>query len=93
MGTFPGGASPSGALDMTGNVRQWCADLYDAVAYARYSGDEVPAPKTESIRVLRGGGWRDDKRGCRASVRNKFDPGAGEVDVGFRVCLRAPRTR
>jgi formylglycine-generating enzyme required for sulfatase activity len=35
VGTHPAGAGPYGHLDLTGNVWEWTADLYDPIAYRR----------------------------------------------------------
>lgn len=35
VGSHPGGAGPYGHLDLTGNVWEWTADLYDPYAYRR----------------------------------------------------------
>jgi formylglycine-generating enzyme len=69
-----GGKLPNawGLYDMLGNVWEWCWDLYDAEAYGAY-------------RVLRGGGWFDERWSCRASVRRRSHPTFRIDDVGFRV--------
>ncbi|WP_328540370.1 formylglycine-generating enzyme family protein [Streptomyces sp. NBC_00344] len=69
-----GGRQPNawGLYDMLGNVWEWCWDIYDAEVYAGY-------------RVLRGGGWFDERWSCRASVRRRSHPTFRIDDVGFRV--------
>lgn len=69
-----GGKLPNawGLYDMLGNVWDWCWDIYDAQVY-------------DSYRVLRGGGWSDEKWSCRASVRRRSHPTYRIDDVGFRV--------
>ena len=69
-----GGKQPNawGLYDMLGNVWEWCWDIYDAEVYGTY-------------RVLRGGGWCDERWSCRASVRRRSHPTFRIDDVGFRV--------
>ena len=51
VGIFPSGASPCGAMDMSGNVWEWCATEFD-------SGDIPTAIINNDHRcVLRGGSW------------------------------------
>lgn len=64
-----------GFHDMIGNVWEWCWDLFDPRVYGPY-------------RVLRGGGWLDHPRGCRASCRRKSHPSLRIDDLGFRVARR-----
>ncbi|OKJ95014.1 sulfatase-modifying factor protein [Streptomyces sp. CB03234] len=61
-----------GLYDTLGNVWEWCWDLYDPEVYGTY-------------RVLRGGGWFDERWSCRASVRRRSHPTLRIDDVGFRV--------
>ncbi|MEU0662633.1 formylglycine-generating enzyme family protein [Streptomyces lavendulocolor] len=69
-----GGRRPNswGLYDMLGGVWEWCWDLYDPEVYGTY-------------RVLRGGGWFDERWSCRASVRRRSHPTLRIDDVGFRV--------
>jgi formylglycine-generating enzyme len=74
VGKFPGGVSPYGAFDMAGNVWQWCQDLYDKEAYARYERGDLRPPRMGKDRVLRGGAWDCDKDLCRVSQRELAPP-------------------
>jgi len=74
-----GGRRPNawGLHDMLGNVWEWCWDIYDAEVYGSY-------------RVLRGGGWFDERWSCRASVRRRTHPTLRIDDLGFRVARSVP---
>lgn len=62
-----------GLYDMLGNVWEWCSDLYDETVYGTY-------------RILRGGGWNDEERGCLATNRRRSHPVAFKIDdLGFRI--------
>jgi sulfatase modifying factor 1 len=69
-----GGKQPNawGLYDMLGNVWEWCWDIYDPEVYGTY-------------RVLRGGGWFDERWSCRASVRRRSHPTFQIDDLGFRI--------
>ncbi len=89
VGSYPEGASPYGALDMTGNVWEWTADWYDYDEdYYRNSPAKNPkGPDTGTYRVLRGGGWRADPGALRVPHRSYLRPVYRYYDIGFR-CSR-----
>ncbi len=67
-----------GLYDMSGNVYEWCANLYQP-----YKGCE--GKSEEKRRVLRGGSWKDAKEKCRTTNRIHGDPTLLVNDFGFRL--------
>lgn len=74
-----------GLFDMSGNVGEWCADLYENF----YEGGINPkGAKYGSLRVMRGGSWDNRASECRVSQRN-YDQHINRFSVndGFRLAL------
>jgi formylglycine-generating enzyme required for sulfatase activity len=83
VGSFPAGASPYGVMDMAGNVAEWTTDWFKA-----YPGGDFYSPYFgEKFRVIRGGGWFDDKQLVRTTQRSCSGVEAANDDLGFR-CAR-----
>ena len=89
VGSYTEGASPYGALDMTGNVWEWVADWYGADYYASQSGWENPqGPQAGEGRVLRGGSWYISGNYLRTSSRYWYYPmNSDDYSLGFRCSL------
>ena len=85
VGVFPGGASPCGALDLAGNVWEWCHSL--DVKYPNRAGDGREDPEAAGPRVLRGGSWSYVRHNARCACRLSNLPDDRSFDVGFRVIL------
>lgn len=84
VGTFA--ANPFGLFDVTGNVWEWCEDVYDAAAYARRSPDgHLPWVGPGPRRVLRGASWDNGPNGARCARRYSERAELRLVNVGFRV--------
>jgi formylglycine-generating enzyme required for sulfatase activity len=77
VGAYPAGASPCGALDMSGNVWEWTRTEYDSGR-----SEDVGA---SSRRVVRGGSWNYLEYAARADCRGYDVPTARGHNVGFRV--------
>lgn len=57
VGIFPSGESPCGALDMTGNVWEWCLTEYNAGSEVVEDADAQSGDEANVLYVLRGGSW------------------------------------
>lgn len=83
VGGFPGGASPYGVEDLSGNVWEWCRTKWEQ-DYEDYRNDNDL--EGEAIRVLRGGSFRDHVI-ARCACRSGYLPNGVWGDCGFRVAV------
>ena len=90
VGSFPGGASWVGALDLSGNVWEWVADWYDAEYYARSPRENPTGPEEGDYRVLRGGSWGSSVGGSRCGYRYRYIPWLWPHYRGFRCVRTSP---
>jgi len=62
-----------GIYDMSGNVWEWCQDIYD---------------NDYAFRVLRGGSYHDNyEQNCRVEARHRGKPGDNYNNYGFRLVI------
>jgi formylglycine-generating enzyme required for sulfatase activity/energy-coupling factor transporter ATP-binding protein EcfA2 len=81
VGIFPRGASPYGALDLSGNVWEWCLTK----VRASYKEAEDNDLKGVDARVLRGGAFNPLAGYVRCAARDRLNPVIRLVGFGFRV--------
>jgi formylglycine-generating enzyme len=76
-----------GIYDMSGNVWEWCEDVYDSSAYSKHSRNNPVITSGGSARVYRGGSWYYNPRLVRAALRYWCTPVDRNGDLGFRLAL------
>jgi formylglycine-generating enzyme required for sulfatase activity len=88
VGSFPDGATPSGIVDLAGNVAEWVADFYDVDptgtphGYSPLPQVDPRGPASGVFHVTRGGSYEDDAPRMRTASRM---PELGpKATVGFR---------
>jgi formylglycine-generating enzyme required for sulfatase activity len=79
-GMYPQGRAACGAMDMSGNLWEWCLNKYNPL-------EQVQADSSNDIRVVRGGSYRFNLVGASCSTRYNLDPAYGSGRYGFRVVV------
>jgi formylglycine-generating enzyme required for sulfatase activity len=87
VGSKPNGKSWVGALDMAGNVWEWCSSLYAPYPYRADDGREADTGSSSDVlRVLRGGSWdTNNKVSFRGANRGCLNIMFVGLDFGFRL--------
>ncbi|MBL7796945.1 MAG: formylglycine-generating enzyme family protein [Saprospiraceae bacterium] len=87
-------SNKSSVYDLTGNVWEWCWDVYDPKIYETFSGAVASNPRGPGEwlkeNVIRGGGWGREEEHARVSLRTKYRRHGKGPDIGFRIARQAP---
>lgn len=93
VGCFPGGASPYGTEELSGNVWEWTQSIFAAdygappTKYPYVAGDGREDLDSPALRVLRGGAFGYVPWSVRCAVRYRDEPSARFIVIGFRVVV------
>lgn len=74
-----------GIYDMSGNVWEWCQDWKGD--YLSELQTDPQGPEEGDEKVLRGGGWNREPRGCRVSYRGDDKPELKYCSIGLRLVM------
>jgi len=74
----------AGIYDMSGNVAEWCWDIYDETYYRHSDSVNPKGPDTGDYRVVRGGTRRDKMEHIVITRRSYLEPEKKNLYIGFR---------
>jgi formylglycine-generating enzyme required for sulfatase activity len=82
-----------GLFDMSGNVWEWCQDIYFPEGSAAPGRDRLNAKIDARERVIRGGSWNLDAWSARCSRRFGFREDYFGAGLGFRLAAAEPGSK
>ena len=91
VGSYPGGASPYGVLNLAGNLWEWTDDAFARELPAGAAVPAAPVVSTADLateRVLRGGSFETPASDLRAPRRIPLPPAERHPTIGFRCAYQ-----
>ena len=96
-GVFPGGLTPQGIADLSGNVWEWTTtiwgeDILRPTFTYPYVADDGREDSENALarRVVRGGSWYDGQNVARSAYRDGTHPAYRGSNGGFRLVVCRP---
>ncbi len=87
---FPEDRTPLGIACMSGNVREWTADLYEEPTGGAGRAKEVRQVEAGTMAIVRGGSFLDKPNQCASTYRWTYPALDARLEhVGFRCASRA----
>jgi formylglycine-generating enzyme required for sulfatase activity len=87
VGCFPGGTSPYGVEELSGNIWEWTRSHLKSYLYRPDDGRENLDAPDDVPRVVRGGASRVIRSSVRAAKRGRDSPNVRDDGSGFRVVV------
>ncbi|MEO5370136.1 MAG: SUMF1/EgtB/PvdO family nonheme iron enzyme [Magnetococcus sp. DMHC-1] len=88
VGVYPAGNGPHGHCDLTGNVWEWCRNLFNDKKTTATPLD--PRSTSDISRNMRGGSWYRTAETLRLTYRDGRPAENRRDDIGFRVAALDP---
>jgi formylglycine-generating enzyme required for sulfatase activity len=82
-------ANGLGLHDMSGNVWEWCKDIFHSDAYNRHARKDPVFLEHGQGRVIRGGSWNLDAWSVRCARRSSLGADLFASGLGFRLIMRS----
>jgi formylglycine-generating enzyme required for sulfatase activity len=86
VGSYPGGASWCGALDLAGNVAEWVSDTPAPYTTERQVNPNISSGNSE-FEIARGGSWQYFPNFVRSANRFRSRAQGAASDIGFRCVV------
>ncbi|MGM9869501.1 MAG: SUMF1/EgtB/PvdO family nonheme iron enzyme [Sodaliphilus sp.] len=80
-------ANELGIYDMSGNVTEWCSDIFSDTYYSKSVYWNPTGPSEGDARVVRDGSFWNFEKYCRVSRRSGGTPSNSTSILGLRLCL------